>query len=185
MGFRPLAPIRDGRRDRLTTRAIFCGPSGEPWGDDSGRFGPPGPSPNDAMMTLDDAVGCASRDAPGSRAGHRIARCRRGAVARRRNTFGAHLRTGSDPETVSGSRGFTPPAWRNHRNPTGDGTPAPLAASSVIAPAATAAPTPVLPPSHRRLSRRGNLTPDSHEPPTAASRTPSHTSEISRVVSTS
>ena len=43
------------------------------------------------------------------------------------------------PETDSCSRGFTPPAWRNQRNPTGEDTPASVAASSVIAPAAIAA----------------------------------------------
>jgi len=43
------------------------------------------------------------------------------------------------PETDSCSRGFTPPAWRNQRKPTGEDTPASVAASSVIAPAAIAA----------------------------------------------
>jgi len=48
-----------------------------------------------------------------------------------------------------------------HRNPTGDDTPAAAAASSVIAPATIAHPEPdrVLAPSHRRPPRRGNLTP--------------------------
>ena len=36
-------------------------------------------------------------------------------------------------------QGFTPPAWRNHRNATGDDTPATVAASSVFVPRAIAA----------------------------------------------
>jgi putative NAD(P)-binding protein len=38
------------------------------------------------------------------------------------------------PDTVTGNPGFTPPACRNHRNPTGGDTPAAVAASSVITP---------------------------------------------------
>jgi len=40
------------------------------------------------------------------------------------------------PDTVEGKQGFTPPAWRNHRNATGDDTPASTAASSVVTPPA-------------------------------------------------
>ena len=43
------------------------------------------------------------------------------------------------PDTVAGSPGFTPPACRNHRNPTGDDTPAAAAASSVVTPPLIAA----------------------------------------------
>ena len=45
------------------------------------------------------------------------------------------------PDT-SEDDGFTPPAWRNHRNATGDDTPASPAASSVFSPRATARPEP-------------------------------------------
>src|SRR6476619_1847098 len=87
----------------------------------------------------------------------------------------------SDPETVSGSRGFTPPTWQNLRKPTGGDTPAPAAAFSVIAPQQPPprpGPGPAARPPSAVPARESD--PDSHEPPTAASPTPSHTSEISR-----
>src|SRR5688572_4331849 len=43
------------------------------------------------------------------------------------------------PDTVGHSAGFTPPAFRNHRNATGPDTPASAAAVSVITPSAMAA----------------------------------------------
>jgi hypothetical protein len=42
------------------------------------------------------------------------------------------------PDTLGARHGFTPPAWRNHRNATGDDTPASAAASSVVIPPAMA-----------------------------------------------
>jgi hypothetical protein len=43
------------------------------------------------------------------------------------------------PDTRAGRRGFTPPAWRNQRNPTGPDTRASTHASSVLTPLAIAA----------------------------------------------
>ena len=62
------------------------------------------------------------------------------------------------PDTSGGRHGFTPPAWRNHRNATGDDTPATPAASSVFNPPATAAQNPTRSARHATVGRPGEGT---------------------------
>jgi hypothetical protein len=79
-----------------------------------------------------------------------------------------------------GSQGFTPPAWRNHPNATGEDTPASPAASSVVTPRAIAAQNLTRSSHHATVGRPGEGTrPDTTGPPAAApASSPTDTSVI-------